>query len=301
MRNESSGKAAVEQYKYYFFDKEELLERYNVTNYDDILCVFKFGDQWYGSIWSVLEKEVNVIDYRAANSSDDATQSAVTSLVKEFHKKFFDMQQPSKGFVVLPDANSYRVPATRRDDDCGDLVMAFFYLYSIGSLLFEINLTPPKRANFSLAFAWMLLKIYHEEEYHFRRNVAPVKPTTRGADTAQKLVSPKQQSFDHSSTTLKGSEDGVRLPTSNDGFDFAAIMNEGDTFDRPAGKKEKTFKEHVRYTPIPKKDEIIEERHGETNEGDEDEDDDDMGSEFRRKKLEVVTDKEYRHPTAQSY
>lgn len=59
--------------------------------------------------------------------------------------------------------------------------MAFLYLYSIGSLLIEIKITPPKRANFSVAFAWLLLKIYHEEEYNFRRNI--MTPTPKRTET----------------------------------------------------------------------------------------------------------------------
>jgi hypothetical protein len=66
---------------------------------------------------------------------------------------------------MLPDSYSYHVSVEKKDDDCGDLVMGFLYFYSIGNRLFEIKLTPPKRANFSLAFGWLLLKIYHEEEY----------------------------------------------------------------------------------------------------------------------------------------
>jgi len=76
---------------------------------------------------------------------------------------------------MLPDNNSYKV-TSKKDDDCGDMCMAFLYLYSIGSLLIEIKVTPPKRANFSIAFGWLLLKIYHEEEYNFHRNIMTPTP-----------------------------------------------------------------------------------------------------------------------------
>lgn len=55
--------------------------------------------------------------------------------------------------------------------------MAFFYFYMIGSLIIEIKLTPPKRANFSISFGWLLLKIYNEEIYNFKKNINKAIPS----------------------------------------------------------------------------------------------------------------------------
>jgi len=47
----TEAKSKVEKYKYYFFDKEELIEEYRLKDYDDLLLIFKYGDSWYASIW----------------------------------------------------------------------------------------------------------------------------------------------------------------------------------------------------------------------------------------------------------
>lgn len=62
-------KSKAERYKYYFFDKSELIDHYRLKDYDDLILVFKFKEQWYISMWRIHENEIYLIDYKT-NSAE---------------------------------------------------------------------------------------------------------------------------------------------------------------------------------------------------------------------------------------
>ncbi|KAL4464766.1 hypothetical protein ABPG74_011327 [Tetrahymena malaccensis] len=274
----NENKSKVDKYKYFFFDKGEVIQQYRLKDYDDLILLFKFDNQWFVTIWKIHENEIYLVDYKT-NSEDKFGN--VIQIAKDFHKKFFDFQIPGKGVIILPDNFSYKVQESK-NDDCGDLCMAFLYFYIIGSLIIEIKLTPPKRANFAISFGWLLLKIYHEQEYNFKKNIN--KPQTILLQISKHASSQSNLEEEIQQKDLQELEEG---------FGFREIFM-GDGINK-LPKKEKDGMENkvIRKTPIPNKDNFpISEESIEQNE---------QSDEEFRKKIVLVASQKDREELEENY
>ncbi|EDK31735.2 hypothetical protein TTHERM_00077579 (macronuclear) [Tetrahymena thermophila SB210] len=283
----NENKSKVEKYKYFFFDKGEVIQQYRLKDYDDLILLFKFDNQWFVTLWKIHENEIYLIDYKT-NSEDKFGN--VIQIVKDFHKKFFDFQIPGKGIIILPDNFSYKVQESK-NDDCGDLCMAFLYFYIIGSLIIEIKLTPPKRANFAISFGWLLLKIYHEQEYNFKKNIN--KPQTMLLQISK-----------HAPSSQSNLEEEIQqrdLQELQEGFGFREIFM-GDGINKlPKNEIGNTENKVIRKTPIPNiEDYPVSEETLEMN--------DQSEEEFRKKIIFVASQKDreeldenYKRQSAKNY
>ncbi|KAL4508067.1 hypothetical protein ABPG72_021440 [Tetrahymena utriculariae] len=266
----NENKSKVEKYKYFFFDKGEVIKKQRLRDYDDLILFFKFANQWFVTLWKIHENEIYLADYKI-NSEDKFGH--VVQIVKDFYKKFFDFQMPGKGIVILPDNFSYKVQESK-NDDCGDLCMAFLYFYVIGSLIIEIQLTPPKRANFAISFGWLLLKIYHEKEYNFKKNIN--KPQTILLQVSKQI--PSQSNLDEEMQQRD-------LQELEEGFGFREIFMRDGINKLPKKEKDGVENKVIRKTPIPNKENFpVSEETIEMNEQ--------SDEEFRRKIVLVASQKD---------